>query len=117
MIVHAELGREKIAAAKKGFHYRGPRVNREDRRRNAGGILLVAVVSVACVLGVSGKLTGGRAVPGDAAASARVGIAPAPLEQGKFVAQIRAGHWRRDLSYRTRRRILHNQRGIQVYRS
>ena len=60
-------------------------MNNEDRRRNAGVILLVGVVCVSCALGVAGRPTGGRAAPGDAAAPASAATAPAAVEQGKFV--------------------------------
>jgi imidazolonepropionase-like amidohydrolase len=60
-------------------------VNKEDRRRNAGVILLVGVVCVSCALGVAGRPTGGRAARADAAAPASAATAPAAVEQGKFV--------------------------------
>jgi imidazolonepropionase-like amidohydrolase len=60
-------------------------VNREDRRRNAGVILLIAIVCVSTALDVSVKATARLAVVGNAAASASAATPPAALEQGKFV--------------------------------
>ncbi len=60
-------------------------MHREDRRRNAGLILLATMVFVACAYGVFGKATDQRELIAGAATSAAM-KAPAPaVEQGKFV--------------------------------
>jgi len=65
------------------FTQRGRGVHREDRRRNAGVILLAAVACLAWVAGGSAKWKSERAMRVESATP--VGAAPGALEHGKFV--------------------------------